>query len=158
MNFRVIFPVTILVVALLLAAGCTLPTSTSGTPAGGTQSPSGDNGGSSGVSAAGNLVTSPTDVIPDYNMVTVDVGEKDYLGSIPVIFQGGKGQIHVTKIDVTLYRADGTTTSGTIGTKKGDELNLQGTKQTDRVVVWISFDNGQRMKTNDVTSAYRTRR
>jgi hypothetical protein len=90
-------------------------------------------------------------------MVTVDVGEKDYLGTIPVIFQGGMGQVHVKKIDVTLYRSDGQTKTYTIGTKKGDYAELEGTKQTDRVVVIVSMDNGQKYTTNDALSAYRTR-
>ena len=154
MNTKMLFFVSLLV-CVLLFAGCTAPqqgaTSASpGTSAGSTSSPS-------GVSAAQNLVVSATDVVPDYNMVKVDVGEKDYLGSIPVIFQGGMGQIHVTKIDVTLYRADGQVITNTIGTNKGDEADLQGTKQTDRVVVYVTFDNGQRLKTNDALSAYRTR-
>jgi hypothetical protein len=102
-------------------------------------------------------VPSATDVIPDQNAVRVDVGEKDYLGSIPVIFQGGMGQIHVKKIEVTLYRSDGQVQNAVVGINKGDEADLQGTKQNDRVVVYITFDNGQRLKTNDVISAYRTR-
>jgi len=91
------------------------------------------------------------------NAITVTVKEKDYLGKIPVVFDGGTGQIHVTKIDVTLYRSDGQVQTATVGTDKEDTVELDGTKQTDRVVVYVSFDNGQRLKTNDVLSAYRTR-
>jgi hypothetical protein len=96
-------------------------------------------------------------VLPSEKLVFVDVSEKDYLGKIPVIFQGGKGQIHVKKIDVTLYRADGQTRTATIKPIKGEYVELDGTKQTDRVVVYITFDNGDYMKTNDVLSPYRTR-
>jgi hypothetical protein len=103
------------------------------------------------------MVTSPTDPIPPEYLVILDVGEKDYLGKIPVIFQGGRGQIHVTRIDVTLTRSDGQVKTDIIGTKKGDERELEGTKQTDRVEVWVSMNNGQRYKTNDVLSPYRTR-
>jgi hypothetical protein len=154
-----ILSVFILVIALLTVAGCTSTPANGGTPtSAGTSNPAtGTTSSPNGVTGAGNLVTSPTDTVADYNMVTIDVGEKDYLGSIPVIFQGGMGQIHVTKIDVTLYRADGQTTTSSLGIKKGDELDLQGTKQTDRVVVYVTFDNGQRLKTNDAMSAYRTR-
>ena len=154
MNTKMLFFVSILVCTLFFA-GCTAPQS--GTPSGSPSTNAGPTGGQSGVSAAQNLVVSATDVVPDYDMVKVDVGEKDYLGSIPVIFQGGMGQIHVTKIDVTLYRADGQEISSTLGTNKGDEADLQGTKQTDRVVVYVTIDNGQRLKTNDALSAYRTR-
>jgi hypothetical protein len=99
----------------------------------------------------------PTDAVPEYNFVKADVGEKDYLGNIPVIFQGGMGQIHVKKIDVTLYRSDGQVKTATIGIKKGDQVELEGTKQTDRVVVRVSMDNGDSYTINDVLSPYRTR-
>jgi hypothetical protein len=97
-------------------------------------------------------------------MVIVDVGEKDYLGIIPVIFQGGMGMIHVKKIDVKLTRADGTTQMANLGTKKGDVVDLDGTRgsgsergQIDRVEVWVTMDNGQTYKTNDDLREYRTR-
>lgn len=151
MQHKVTICVILLVCAVIAIAGCTA------SPGSG-QAAAGAGSSSSGTASAGdNLVPSPTDVVPDQNAVTVDVGEKDYLGSIPVIFQGGMGQIHVRKIDVTLYRSDGQIKNALIGTNKGDEADLDGTKQNDRVVVYITFDNGQRLKTNDVISAYRTR-
>jgi len=159
MHNRTIIAVTGLVVllGLLAAAGCTVPTTPQGTPAAGSTSGSTGSGAPNGVTGAGNLVTSATDVIPDYQGVTINVGEKDYLGVIPVIFQGGKGQIQVKSIAVTLYRADGQIMTATIGTDKGDEADLQGTKQTDRVVVKVTMITGQTYTTNDVLSAYRTR-
>lgn len=157
MKWMNIFSVLLLVLALLLVAGCNTVQNNGGTQSAGTTPAPGSSGAPSGVTGAGSLVPSPTDVIPDYNMVIINVGEKDYLGSIPVIFQGGMGQIHVTKITATIYRSDGTQDTGMIGTKKGDEIDLMGTKQTDRVVVFVSMDNGQTYKTNDVTSPYRTR-
>jgi hypothetical protein len=147
MQYRTIFFLIILVCAAVIFAGCT------GTPG----SSGSVTGSSTGSSSGNNLVPSPTEKVPDQNAVTIDVGEKDYLGSIPVIFQGGMGQVHVKKIEVTVYRADGQTKTALVGTSKGDEANLEGTKQTDRVVVYVTFDNGDRLKTNDVVSAYRTR-
>jgi hypothetical protein len=154
MQYKTTFCVILLLCAGIFFAGCTLPAGGSGSGSAGTAA----GGSSSGTgSAADNLVPSATDVIPDQNVVRVDIGEKDYLGSIPVIFQGGMGQIHVKKIEVTLYRSDGQVQNAIVGINKGDEADLQGTKQNDRVVVYITFDNGQRLKTNDVISAYRTR-
>jgi hypothetical protein len=102
--------------------------------------------------------------MPDYNVVKVDVGEKDYLGTIPVTFQGGLGMSHVKKIDVKLTRADGSTQTASVGNKKGDEVELQGTRgsgsergQADRVEVWVSMDNGQTYKVADVLREYRSR-
>jgi hypothetical protein len=149
MQYKITIPVIVLLCAAIVFAGCTGTQSSSGT----TTSAS----GSGSASAADNLVPSPTDVIPPQNAVTVTVKEKDYLGKIQVVFDGGMGQIHVTKIDVTLYTSDGQVKTTTIGTKKEDFVEMDGTKQTDRVVVYVTFDNGQRLKTNDVLSEYRTR-
>ena len=153
MQYRVTFSLIILICAAMAIAGCT-----------GTQNPpvataAGSGTGSSGSStSAGNMIVSPTDAVPEYNFVMADVGEKDYLGNIPVIFQGGMGQIHVKKIDVTLYRSDGASPiTTTMGIKKGDQVELAGTKQMDRVVVRVSMDNGQSYTINDVMSPYRTR-
>jgi hypothetical protein len=151
MQYRSIGSLVILVCIAVAFAGCTGTPGSSGTAAPGSSS-------TGGIPAShDNLAPSQTDALLGQNAVTVDVGEKDYLGTIPVIFQGGMGQIHVKKIDVTVYRADGQTRTASIGNKKGDMAELEGTKQTDRLVVYISFDNGDRMKTNDVLSPYRTR-
>lgn len=151
MQYKIAVPVVFLLCAAVVFAGCTGTPASSGSAGSGTGSPAGS------AASGGNLVTSPADKVPEQNAVTVNVGEKDYLGIIPVIFQGGMGQVHVKKIEVTIYRADGQTKTATIGTNKGDEADMEGTKQTDRVVVYITFDNGQRLKTNDVLSPYRTR-
>jgi hypothetical protein len=149
MQYKIIVSVILLLCAAIVFAGCTGTQNTSGAATSGSYagSPSSEN----------SLVTSPTDTLPPQNAVMVDVGEKDYLGNIPLIFQGGMGQIHVKKIEATVYRSDGQTKTATIGINKGDEVDIEGTKQTDRVVVYITFDNGQRLKTNDVQSPYRTR-
>lgn len=156
MQYRIRLTVIFLICAAIAIAGCT---GTQNAPAATTAAPGTGSSGSSGSPAsAGNMVVSPTDSVPDYNLVMVDVGEKDYLGNIPVIFQGGMGQIHVKKIDVTLYRSDGQVKTATIGIKKGDLIELEGTKQTDRVVVRVSMDNGESYTINDVMSPYRTRK
>ena len=154
MKYRIILSLIFLICAAIAITGCTGTPDSPAAPATG----SGSGTGSTVTPAsAGNIAVAPTDAVPEYNMVVVDVGEKDYLGNIPVIFQGGMGQIHVKKIDVTLYRSDGQVKTYTIGTGKGDEAELEGTKQTDRVVVYVSMDNGQSYTINDVLSEYRTR-
>jgi hypothetical protein len=155
MQYRITLSVIFLICAMIVIAGCTGTQNVPAAPTTPAVSP-----GASAVTPApaGNLVVSPTDVVPEYNMVMADVGEKDYLGNIPVIFQGGMGQVHLKKIEVTLYRSDGQVKTATIGIKKGDQVELEGTRQTDRVVVYVSMDNGDRYKINDVLSPYRTRK
>jgi hypothetical protein len=151
MQIRFTIPVILFVSAAVLLAGCTGVQNIPGA------APSGSGTGSSPGSATNNLVTSPTDVIPAQNTIAMTVKEKDYLGNIDVVFDGGMGQIHVKKIDVTLYRADGQVKTATIGTNKEDYVELEGTKQTDRVVVYVAFDNGDRLKVTDALSPYRSR-
>jgi hypothetical protein len=151
MQIRFAIPVILFVSAAVLFAGCTGVQNIPGV------APSGSGTGSPSAPATNNLVTSPTDTIPAQNAITMTVKEKDYLGNIPVVFGGGMGQIHVKKIDVTLYRSDGQVKTASIGTKKEDSVELEGTKQTDRVVVYVSFDNGDRLKVTDVLSPYRSR-
>ena len=144
--------------AMIAFAGCTgtqtSPGTTTTTPAPGAGTPA----------TAGSLVTSPTDTMPDYAAVTVDVGEKDYLGGIPVIFQGGMGQVNVKQVNIKLTRTDGTTQTETLGLNKGDTKELTGTRgsgslsgQPDRVEVWVITNGGQTYKIVDKLVEYRTR-
>jgi len=150
--------VTLIILSVMIAfAGCT----GTQTPPVTTPAPGSGVGTGQGV---GSLVTSPTDAMPDYSVVSVTVGEKDYMGTIPVTFDGGKGMSAATKVDVQLTRADGTVQIATIGTKKGDEVELQGTRgsgsergQTDRVEVWVTMNTGQKYKVADVLREYRSR-
>ena len=146
--------------AMIAFAGCTGTEFSPGT----TTSISTPAPGTGTSATSGSLVTSPTDTLPEYTVVTVDVGEKDYLGVIPVIFQGGMGQVNVKLIDVKLTRTDGTTQVATLGTKKGDTIELEGTRgsgsltgQPDRVEVWVTLKSGERYKIVDKLSLYRTR-
>jgi len=160
MQFRVMLVIIVVLCGTLASAGCTfskpspppVTTMVSGTPSG------------TAASATPTLSTESTNAIPSYNMITVDIGQKDYLGKIPVIFQGGIGMIHVKRIDVKLTRADGTVQTATIGTNKGDQIELEGTRgelslrgPVDRIEVWVSMDNGQTYKTNDELREYRSR-
>jgi hypothetical protein len=160
MQFRVMLVIMVVLCGALATAGCTFSKTSPSAP----EPVSGIPAGTSTTVPGSGLTTVPTDPIPSYNMVTVDVGEKDYLGIIPVIFQGGIGMIHVKRIDVKLTRADGTVQTATIGIKKGDQVELDGTRgegsargPIDRVEVWVSMDNGARYKTNDELREYRSR-
>jgi len=100
---------------------------------------------------------SPTSVVPDNNQVSVIVQEKVYDATIPVVFDGGKGQYLVKSARVVLYTSDGRVITEKLGINKGDTVTLPGTKQTDRVVAYVSESNGQEYKVTDVLSEYRTR-
>jgi hypothetical protein len=106
----------------------------------------------------------PTDVMPANIAVSVSVGEKDYLGNIPVTFNGGAGQINVNSIQVVLTRVDGSTETQTLGSDTGDTVNLAGTRgsgslegQSDRVQVYVTMNNGVTYEVADVLREYRSR-
>jgi len=150
--------ITFLVILLLCAAagiaGCTGTPATPATPA----QPAGPAATQAAAAPSSfSLEPSPTDVVPDNNAVSVIVQEKEYNANIPVVFDGGKGQYLVKSASVTIYRSDGTTETVSLGIKKGDLVNLRGTKQTDRVVAYVSEVNGETYKVADVKSDYRTR-
>ncbi len=161
MQIRIWIIMIIILCGAIITAGCT----------GNMTSPSGTTPGSgipgapfgSGV-PSGTLTTVPTDVLPPQNLVTVDVSEKDYLGIITVTFQGGMGMNSIKKVDIKLTRADGSTQIATVGTRKGDEVELQGTRGSgsergplDRVEVWVTTNQVQTYKIVDVLREYRSR-
>jgi hypothetical protein len=156
MQFRLWVIMIMILCSAIITAGCTgMKPSPSATSQG---SPSGPG------APSGTLTTVPTDVLPAENFVTVDVSEKDYLGIITVTFQGGMGMNSIKKVDVKLTRADGSTQTATVGTKKGDEVELQGTRgsgsergPSDRVEVWVTTNQVQTYKIVDVLREYRSR-
>jgi len=153
MKSSTILGLIFLVCCAVALAGCT--SSQSATPAstsGGTAFP------------ASTLTTTPTDVMPANIAVSISVGEKDYLGNIPVTFNGGAGQVNVNRIQVVLTREDGSTETQTLLPDTGTTVNLAGTRgsgslagQSDRVQVYVTMNNGVTYKVADVLREYRSR-
>ena len=150
--------VTLIMLSAMIAfAGCT------GTQAPPVTSPAPGSGPGTG-QAVGSLVTSPTDAMPNNREVSITVDEKDNMGIIPVTFDGGMGMNAVTKVDVKLTRADGSVATYGLLPKKGDEVELSGTRgsgsdrgQADRVEAWVTMNTGQTFKVADVLREYRSR-
>jgi hypothetical protein len=153
MQHRIQFIAILLLCLAMGIAGCTGPATVPGLPAPGTPAAT----QASTASVQNNLIVSSTDVVPENNYVSVIVQEKEYDATIPVVFDGGKGQYLVKSARVILYRSDGQIIQEPLGIKKGDLVTLQGTKQTDRVVAYVSQVNGQEYKVADVLREYRTR-
>jgi hypothetical protein len=158
MNPRVFVPVILFLGIVIAIAGCTAPQASPvpATPV--TASPAappaaaGTNPAVSGPS----LVPGTTDSLGAARSVTVDIS-KDYLGIVHATFQGGPGLSHVKKIDVTLNRADGQVKTATVGTLVGDTAELEGTKQTDRVMVSVTLDDGKIYTIYDELIAFKPR-
>ncbi len=111
---------------------------------------------SAAVTAGADLVPSPTDNLLEANKVNVNV-EKDYLGNVIVTFQGGSGLQQVNKIDVALNRADGIVKTADVGITLDATATLEGTKNTDRVIVYVTMKDGRRYKIVDSLLPFRAR-
>ena len=158
MKASAIILLIVLVCCAVALCGCTSSQPSSSASTSGT---SGTSGTTTPTSA---LTTTPTDVMPADIAVTVTVGEKDYLGNIPVTFNGGDGQVNVNSIKVVVTRVDGTTDTESLGSNAGDIVNLAGTRgngtyagESDRVEVYVTMNNGQTYKIDDVLRQYRSR-
>ncbi|MCK9580885.1 MAG: hypothetical protein M0Q92_10620 [Methanoregula sp.] len=102
------------------------------------------------------MVPTENDPLDAARSVTINV-DKDYLGMILVTFQGGPGLVHVRKIDVTVNRADGLVKTSSVGIKLDDSATIEGTKNTDRVMVFVTLSDGKNYKLYDDLVAYKTR-
>jgi hypothetical protein len=155
MNARAVLSIVILFCAVLAIAGCT---STPTVAPAATQAPvasAAPPGTVVAASSGASLVPSPTDVVIASRALNLNI-EKDYLGNVIVTFQGGSGNGHVKSFDVTVNRADGQVSNGNLGVNIGDVLKLAGTKDTDRVIVVASMDDGKTYKVRDELSKFRT--
>lgn len=152
MQQKIAFIAILLLCAAIGIAGCAGTPNIPVSPPAATAAPAGTQ-----APAQNNLVVSPTDVVPDNNQVSVTIKEKEYDATIAVAFAGGKGQYLTKSARIVFYRSDGQVIHENLGIKKDDTTILQGTKQTDRVVVYVSQVNGQEYKVADVLREYRTR-
>jgi hypothetical protein len=134
----------LLVGVLLLVSGCTsLPARPVGT---------------TNAVPANSFTTGPTDVIPLESSVTVSVAEKDPIyNTLDVTFAGGNGQIQVKDVEVVFTGSDGTSVTKKLNPVKGELVTFQGTKGTDKVVVYVDYFNGNRYKVIDQLVETRTR-
>ncbi|MDD1684484.1 MAG: hypothetical protein LUQ19_01195 [Methanoregula sp.] len=148
---RTVLIVTLLCMILALA-GCTGSQSAPAAPQGTAPAAAPSAAAPSGP----DMEPSPTDSIIEANRVNFNV-EKDHLGNVILTFQGGSGLAQVNKIDVTLNRADGQVKTANIGISVGDTVTLEGTKDTDRAIVYVTMKDGKRYKLVDSLVPFRTR-
>ena len=153
MQIKTFILITGLLCVFLAIAGCTgtqnAPVVSQATVPAGTQTVS-------AASAGPDLVPSPTDSIIEANKVNVNV-EKDYLGNVIVTFQGGSGLQQVNKIDAILNRADGQVKTADVGIRLDDTVTLEGTRNTDRVMVYVTMKDGKRYKIVDSLVPFKAR-
>jgi hypothetical protein len=155
----------LLLIALVLGAGCTSPGTSTATP---TAIPTPVATETPAVTATptpeqttSSLVPGPTDTIASYRSVDVSVEKAGtYSTTIITKFDGGKGLMATKKVETTVYTPDGRVTSCTIGDKEGvrlgDTCEAQGSTGTDRVVVNVYMNDGRIYKLIDKLMPYKT--
>jgi hypothetical protein len=88
----------------------------------------------------------------------VQVNDKDPIyATVATIFAGGEGQIAVKSIEVILIRSDGQVQKGMLEPVKGAEVKLQGTRGTDRTVVYVTLNTGDTYKVIDQPVLFKER-
>lgn len=142
MKMYTIIPLIMVAVALTATAGCiSNPTS----------------GGSSG-SGDMSQYGGPVQTLPPAKNVEVQVNDKDPIyATVTTIFAGGEGQIAVKSIEVILIRSDGQVQKGMLQPIKGAEVKLQGTRGTDRAVVYVTLNTGDTYKVIDQPVLFKER-
>jgi hypothetical protein len=104
------------------------------------------------------LTTSPTDTVPPESGISVSVAEKDPIyKTVNVTFDGGNGQVQVKDIEVLFTGGDGTSGTKKLNPVKGETVTFQGSDETDKIVVYVTYYNGKRYKIIDKLVETRTR-
>ncbi len=104
------------------------------------------------------LQPEPTQTLPPESTVEIQINENDTsYATIQVLFAGGKGQIAVTSILVKVTRPDGQVITKSLPPEKGAGVKIQGSKDTDRIEVYVTLNTGKTYKIIDRLLPYRTR-
>lgn len=163
MNTRWVFSLFIVLVLLLLAAGCTQPAAPVATPAPTavetivTETPT------IVATTAASTTPGPVQTLPDAWGIEVQVASNGEAvdPQITVTCTGGKGLNVITQIDVQVTRSDGVieTASITRPLYKGKSVSLRSTTKpgyVDRTEVWAYSPQGDKVKIYDAYVPFRT--
>jgi hypothetical protein len=136
----------ILGIALILVAGCTNPIIAPPTTTPLTPPPT-----TSPVTMQ-DLKPQPTDVVPASQQVAIQI-TKNTIATDPwvsVLFAGGSGQSYVTLMNATIIRSDGIIDTKAVSYPPSNtNIFLNGTTQTDRVIVNVSYTDGNTYTVKD---------
>ena len=163
MNSRWVFSLFIVLVLLLVAAGCTQPSTPPVTPtptavetiATATPTPV--------PTTIASSTPGPTQTLPDMWNIEVQVEGNGFSPDPQIItsVRGGKGYSFILQIDVQITRADGKIETGVIRKplKIGDSVSLPITNaegKVNRVEVWATSPQGDKVKIFDDYVPFRT--
>lgn len=128
----------VLIAVLLFLSGCTTPWS--------------DGNSGSSVPSPG-----PVQTLPPGQDVTIQINEKDTsYATITILFSGGEGQIAVRDILVRVTRPDGVVLTEHLPPVKGAGVTIQGSREIDRIEVFVTLNTGITYKIIDRLLPFRT--
>jgi hypothetical protein len=161
MKLRLVVPIIAVLAALLVVAGCTGGggQTTQAQTAAPTQVPTLAVSTTVLPTAAGSSTRpGPTQTLPPATPVSFSVEKGGtYSTTIITTFDGGKGMSGVSKVDVRVTRADGSVVTGVLKPLKGDTVELEGTRGTDRVEVIVTMNTGSVYTVIDQQMPFKTR-
>ena len=140
---RCMLAIGCIIIAAIIACGCV-------------SGPAGEPGPVTGA-VTGSLTPGPTQTLPSEREIDVQIEKSGLDAMITVIFSGGKGQAAVTSIDVVVTRSDGEVFRERLPAEKLAELKIPGTKEDDRIVVSVAYNDGTSYTIIDRMLPYRTR-
>lgn len=161
MNYRTLFSLALVLAVLLVVAGCSSPPQPVVTP---TPTPVPTTEPTTSPTPVpttkASTIPGPTDTLPPQWPVSVTV-EKSGMYSTTIIthFDGGKGSIFVSRMDVRVTHPDGTVSMDFLPKSKigaGATVEIPGTNGTDRVEVMLTMANGEVYKVVDQQMAYKS--
>ncbi|OPX67650.1 MAG: hypothetical protein A4E37_01307 [Methanoregulaceae archaeon PtaB.Bin056] len=146
---------------LVLGAGCTQPSSGPSTPV---PTPVATTPQPTTTPTVATPVATPTlgyidGPMPTQYVVDVQVDRNTVAISPGIIatYRGGKGTNFVYSMDVTVTRSDGQVITKSIERPQvNSKVEIEGTRGTDRVEVFINLVNGERYRIYDQSLAFRT--
>lgn len=160
MDYRIFFIFSLALAILLAAAGCSSPEKPVITPnPTPVQTPSPSPLPTPVPTSMASTVPGPVDTLPpgwDLS-VTVEKGGM-YTRTIIARFDGGKGIMYASRMDVRVTYPDGTVkTDGIIKPKMGDTIEILGSTGTDRVEVIMLMASGESYTVIDQQMPYRNK-
>jgi len=142
MKCSLILSATLCLVLCALVAGCTSPTQAGIKPLETTVVPTPPPTSSTSVAT---VVSTPlaVETLPSEQYVNINVEKQRPDATVHLVYNGGKGEIFVQNIMMRVTRSDGQVdekylNDGTRKPRRGDELVMDGSRGSDKVVVFLT--------------------
>jgi hypothetical protein len=159
MNYRVLFSLALVLAMLLVVAGCLSPDQPVVTPTPTpTPTPVPTTLPTPVPTTKASTIPGPVDTLPPQWPLSITVEKAGmYSSTIITHFDGGKGIVFVSRMDVRVTHPDGTVLSdGIAKPKMGDTVEIAGTSGTDRVEVMVAMVSGETYKVIDRQMVYKS--